>query len=67
MVTMDDRQGVEFLRLIRPRTAIPVHFDDYPVFKSPLRDFKIAVVRAQLPVEVVYLARGETYALRPRN
>lgn len=39
LVSMDARQGVQILRLIRPRTAIPIHYNDYIVFKSPLADF----------------------------
>jgi L-ascorbate metabolism protein UlaG (beta-lactamase superfamily) len=39
LLTMDDRQGVELTRLIRPGLTVPVHFDDYRVFKSPLNDY----------------------------
>ncbi len=38
LVTMDVRQGVEAIRIIGPRTAIPIHNDDYAVFKSNLVD-----------------------------
>ncbi len=61
MVTMDGRQGVEAIRLIGPRTAIPIHYNDYTVFKSPLDDFKKAVAVAGLEDRVRYLAHGETY------
>ncbi len=61
MVTMDGRQGVEAIRIIRPRTAIPIHYDDYTAFKSPLEDFKRAVVEAGLEHRVHYLGHGETY------
>lgn len=61
MVTMDGRQGVEALRLTRPRVAIPIHYDDYTVFKSPLSDFQQEVDDAALETEVRYLAHGETY------
>ena len=27
------------LELLRPKTAILIHYDDYTVFKSPLSDF----------------------------
>ncbi len=60
-VTMDARQGVEALRIIRPRTAIPIHYNDYTVFKSPLNDFKQAVEKADLPVQIIYLQHGETH------
>jgi L-ascorbate metabolism protein UlaG (beta-lactamase superfamily) len=61
LVTMDDRQGIEAIRIIRPRLAIPIHYDDYPVFKSPLEDFVRAVERSGLGDRVRYLGRGERY------
>lgn len=60
---MDGRQGVEALRIVAPREAIPIHNDDYPLFKSPLREFEREAERSGLPVTVHYLARGETYRL----
>jgi L-ascorbate metabolism protein UlaG (beta-lactamase superfamily) len=39
-VTMDGRQGVQLLQIVRPKTAIPIHFDDYDRFRSPLSDFR---------------------------
>jgi L-ascorbate metabolism protein UlaG (beta-lactamase superfamily) len=47
LVTMDGRQGVEAIRIIHPKKAIPIHFNDYPVFKSPLEDFRKAVDEAR--------------------
>jgi L-ascorbate metabolism protein UlaG (beta-lactamase superfamily) len=61
MVTMDARQGVEAIRIIEPRTAIPIHYNDYTVFKSPLEDFKRAVAEAGLEERVHYLSHGDTY------
>jgi L-ascorbate metabolism protein UlaG (beta-lactamase superfamily) len=61
MVTMDDAQGVEAIKLINPETAIPVHYNDYDVFKSPLEDFKQAAEAAGLQEKIVYLAHGDTY------
>ena len=60
---MDARQGVEALRIIGPREAIPIHYGDYTLFKSPLSDFRQEAERAGLPVSIHYLARGETYRL----
>ncbi|EAW06976.1 MBL fold metallo-hydrolase [Aspergillus clavatus NRRL 1] len=37
MVTMDAKQGVELVRLIRPDLTIPIHYDDYNVFASRWR------------------------------
>jgi L-ascorbate metabolism protein UlaG (beta-lactamase superfamily) len=61
MVTMDAEQGLRALQLVRPRHAIPVHFDDYTVFKSPLEDFRTALAGAAPVAEVHFLDRGETY------
>lgn len=61
LLTMDAKQGVECIRIVNPRTAIPIHYDDYPVFKSPLSDFKEAVRAAGLENRVHYLGRGETF------
>ncbi len=61
MVTMDDAQGVEAVKLINPDTAIPIHYNDYDVFKSPLEDFKKAATEAGLTEKMVYLAHGDTY------
>lgn len=67
MVTMDDEQGVEAVKLINPDTAIPIHFNDYNVFKSPLEDFKKAVAKAGLNEKIVYLAHGDTYNFNISN
>ncbi len=61
MVTMDARQGIEAIRMIEPRTTIPIHYNDYTVFKSPLGDFKRAVAEAGLEDRVHYLSHGDTY------
>jgi L-ascorbate metabolism protein UlaG (beta-lactamase superfamily) len=36
MVTMDPKQGVEVIRLVKPKTAIPIHYDDYTAFEFAL-------------------------------
>jgi L-ascorbate metabolism protein UlaG (beta-lactamase superfamily) len=61
MVTMDAKQGVEAIRIVEPHTAIPIHYNDYTVFKSPLEDFKRAVAEAGLEERVHYLSHGDTY------
>ncbi|MEE6256935.1 MBL fold metallo-hydrolase [Plantactinospora sonchi] len=66
LVTMDARQGADLVGLIRPRMTLPVHYDDYPVFRSPLRDFLDAARRRGLASGVHPLRRGETVAL-PRH
>jgi L-ascorbate metabolism protein UlaG (beta-lactamase superfamily) len=61
MLTMDGRQGVEVVKIMQPKTAIPIHYNDYPVFKSPLEDFKKRVKAAGLELRVHYLSHGETF------
>jgi L-ascorbate metabolism protein UlaG (beta-lactamase superfamily) len=61
LVTMDDEQGIEMMNIIEPDMAIPIHYNDYDVFKSPLEDFKRAAERAGLQDRIVYLAHGESY------
>jgi L-ascorbate metabolism protein UlaG (beta-lactamase superfamily) len=61
LVTMDAGQGVEAIRIIDPRTAIPIHYNDYTVFKTPLEEFQRAVVEAGLGDRVHYLSHGDTY------
>ncbi|MBA3943189.1 MAG: MBL fold metallo-hydrolase [Herpetosiphonaceae bacterium] len=61
LVTMDAEQGVKMLQLIDPTIAIPIHFNDYTVFKSPLEDFQSAVKAAGLERQVRYVAAGERY------
>ncbi len=63
-LTMDARQGVEALRVLQPRHAIPIHYDDYTVFRSPLDDFREAVDEAGLSTQVHYLDRGDSFRFR---
>jgi L-ascorbate metabolism protein UlaG (beta-lactamase superfamily) len=58
-VTMDADQGVELMRTVRPQLAIPIHYDDYEAFKSPLSDFVSAVAEAGLEDRVQYVGRGD--------
>jgi L-ascorbate metabolism protein UlaG (beta-lactamase superfamily) len=64
-LTMDATQGVEALQMMRPRHAIPIHYDDYTVFKSPLEDFRKAAERAGLATQIHYLAHGDTFRFDP--
>jgi hypothetical protein len=61
MITMDAQQGVEAMRIVDPRFAIPIHYNDYEAFESPLEDFKRAVNEAGLEDRVYYLSHGDTY------
>lgn len=66
MVTMDAKQGVQLMRLVRPDMTIPIHFDDYDMFMSPLADFKNLVKDTEFRDRVTYLDRGEVYEFEVR-
>jgi L-ascorbate metabolism protein UlaG (beta-lactamase superfamily) len=61
LVTMDAKQGVEMVKIINPTIAVPIHYNDYTVFKSPLEDFQREVQAAGLEERIRYLHHGETY------
>lgn len=61
-VTMDGRDGVRMMQVVRPKKAVPIHYNDYDVFKSPLEDFAREVKAAGLEQDVIYLTHGETYS-----
>jgi len=63
-VTMDAGQGVEAVRILDAETAIPIHYDDYTAFKSPLDDFQAAIRLMGLEHKVRYLRHGETFPFR---
>ena len=63
-VTMDARQGADLVELLKPPVTVPVHFDDYGRFKSPLGDFVAEVARREAPGEIRTVQRGETISLR---
>ncbi|KAF4472161.1 metallo-hydrolase oxidoreductase [Fusarium albosuccineum] len=67
MVTMDAKQGVEMMKLMGPDITIPIHYDDYDVFLSPLNDFKDAAKDAGLSEKTVFLDRGHRYRFSVRN
>jgi L-ascorbate metabolism protein UlaG (beta-lactamase superfamily) len=61
MVTMDGKEGVEMFKIINPKKAIPIHYNDYDVFKSRLEDFQMQIRDAGFEDRVHYLLHGETY------
>jgi L-ascorbate metabolism protein UlaG (beta-lactamase superfamily) len=61
VVTMDSKEGLKMLKIIDPHKAIPIHYNDYDVFKSPLSDFQNEVKQAGLENRVHYLSHGEIY------
>ena len=63
MVTMDGVQGADLLEAVRPRRAVPVHYEEYTVMKSPLSDFTTETDRRGLSGMVQVVERGETVTL----
>ncbi len=65
VVTLDGETGADLVKLVDPAVVVPVHIDDYPVFKSPLSAFTAAMAARGLADKVRTVARGETVSLRP--
>ena len=66
-VTMDGEDGVQMLQLLAPALSIPIHYNDYDVFKSPLSDFEKAAKAAGLQHKIVHLKPGESYRFAPQR
>ncbi|GAA4983110.1 MBL fold metallo-hydrolase [Kineococcus glutinatus] len=64
VVTMDGAEGADLVELVRPRQTVPVHHDDYRLFRSPLADFRAEAERRGWADDVRWVARGETVVLR---
>jgi L-ascorbate metabolism protein UlaG (beta-lactamase superfamily) len=64
LLTMDAEQGVEMLEIIQPQMAIPIHYNDYDVFKSPLGDFVEAARAAGWQDRIRILTHGETHTIK---
>lgn len=67
LVTMDARQGVDAVKLLDPQITIPVHYNDYTVFKSPLADFQRLAREEGINDRMRYLSHGETYRWQVPN
>jgi L-ascorbate metabolism protein UlaG (beta-lactamase superfamily) len=58
-VTMDGRQGTELVEKLKLPKVVPVHFDDYSVFASPLSDFTDEMKRRGLADRILEVGRGD--------
>jgi L-ascorbate metabolism protein UlaG (beta-lactamase superfamily) len=59
-VTMDGRQGADWTETIGPRRVVPVHYDDYTVFASPLSDFEAEARQRGFADDLRVVERGTT-------
>jgi L-ascorbate metabolism protein UlaG (beta-lactamase superfamily) len=63
LLTMDGRQGADLVELVRPGLTIPIHYDDYPVFRSPRSHLDLADAAHDRGHRIQSIQRGETVAL----
>lgn len=63
LVTMDGPQGADLVELVDPRAVVPVHYDDYGVFRSPLSDFTAEMHRRGHAGRLREVRRGDTIDL----
>lgn len=63
LVTMDDEQGASLVDLLEPVVTVPVHVDDYTVFRSPLSNFVDRWQHGGLPGQLRLVERGQTVSL----
>jgi L-ascorbate metabolism protein UlaG (beta-lactamase superfamily) len=59
-VTMDGRQGAGIVELLDLPRVLPVHFDDYGVFASPLSDFLDEMKTRGYGERIIELGRGSS-------
>lgn len=65
LLTMDGAQGAELTTSVPSKLTLPIHYDDYGVFRSPLSDFLDAVRQRGVFDRIRVLERGETVPLVP--
>lgn len=59
LLTMDAAQGVKALRIVQPKVAVPIHYNDYTVMKDPLSAFKLKAEEENLPTEIRFVSHGD--------
>lgn len=58
--TMGVKEAVKAVQLIRPKIAIPMHYNTFPPIKADPEEFK-KLVESTTPTKVVILKPGETF------
>lgn len=64
-VTLDGKQGVDFVERCAPEVVVPVHHDDYTVFRSPLSDFVRRFASSGTSAVLRTVRRGDVVSLEP--
>jgi len=60
--TMDPEEAAYFISLIKPRTAIPMHYNTFPAIKQDPLKFKELVKKYSPETNVVVLKPGESWS-----
>jgi L-ascorbate metabolism protein UlaG (beta-lactamase superfamily) len=63
LLTMNGQEGVALSRMTRARQILPIHHDDYPVFRDPLSNFMRLASATEIAAAVVPISRGQTIDL----
>lgn len=62
--TMGPEEAAQALMLIEPRIVIPIHHSTFPILTGTPEQFKIAVEKLGIDVEVVNLEPGGSYEIK---
>ncbi|MEU6328536.1 MBL fold metallo-hydrolase [Streptomyces sp. NPDC047049] len=65
MVTMDGAQGAELASRLPTSKAMPIHYDDYTAFSSPLEDFLAEARKHDVADRIVRCERGAALSVAP--
>ena len=63
LLSMDHKQGVDLIELLGPSVAVPIHYDDYGLFTSPVSNFLVEVRDRTPATRVRLLRRGDIMPL----
>ena len=70
MVTMDHRQGCDLIEILNSKQVVPIHLDDYTVFKFDQAAWRAELQHRGLAGRIISLAAGATTdiaGLAPRD
>ncbi|WP_420452848.1 MBL fold metallo-hydrolase [Ilumatobacter sp.] len=65
LLTMDAEQGIRFVEMTRPREVLPIHYDDYTVFRSPIADFLERFAEVDATSRLTVMERGVPHPFGP--